>query len=556
MKRAFNIRLAPVYILTAVLFSLICAGTAVILTLNGVDRSFLLWYIPVTALLLIVWAVFCIGFITKTQKRFDGVIDKILSAFSEEDAEAVRLLNGGSPEPEQLSRWICEQSELTKRSRENTTAVTADISVSCEIFWRITDNLCVVRYGDYWQRNYGFNTLNQSNDIRNHICEKDREAFENAVQSVRNNASRTFETVVGLQLSPQKVIKVRIRGCGLKSNEKIIGVAGTVQDISSERELEEELESLKIKAQFLIRSAKDILYEVDVSENKLVSLNPTLASDILGFGSMSDFEGDRRPYWTNIHPDNREGFVDRFFNYNHMMIMPEHTMTYEYRVKNTAGDYIWVEHQAQVLSYSGENVEKVIGRITNINEAKAAEINDKYKSECDSLTGALLKGPMGQQYDEAIKTGDEVQAVVLLNVNRFRIINDQFGYDFGNMVMRKFVAILWENQKGRCIVGRGDDDNFIIGMLKVDEKDYPQTQIDKLLPKFSQPLTVDGKLLNVTFSAGASAPSDEMSFEEAYAQAEKALKVCKATNQVYNNSFLQYGADTEEQYQELFSENK
>lgn len=553
MKKALNIRLAPVYILTAVLFSLICAGTAVILILKGVEKSFLLWYIPVTALLFIAWAVFCIGFITKTQKRFDGTIDKILSAFSEEDAQAVRLLNSGSPEPEQISRWICEQSELTKRSKENASAVTADISVSCEIFWRITDDMCVVKYGDYWQRNYGFNTLNQSSDIRNHICENDREAFENAVKSVRNNASRTFDIVVGLQLSPQKVLKVRIRGCGMISSGKIIGVAGTVQDISIERELEEQLESLKIKEQFLIRSAKDILYEVDVPENRLVSLNPTLASDILGFGSMNDFEGDRRPYWTNIHPDNREGFVDRFFNYDHMMIMPDHTMTYEYRVKNTAGDYIWVEHQAQVLSYSGENVNKVIGRITNINEEKKNEIDSKYKSDCDSLTGALLKGSLRNQYDDAIKGEDEVQAVVLLNVNRFRIINDQYGYDFGNMVMRKFVAILWENQKGRCIVGRGDDDNFIIGMMKVDEKDYPQTQIDKLLPKFNQPLTVDGKLLNVTFSAGASVPSGEMSFDEAYAQAETALKVCKATNQAYNNSFLQYGADTEAQYQELFS---
>lgn len=550
MKKALNLRLAPIYILTAVLFSLICGGTALILILNGVDRGFLVWYIPVVAFLLLLWSVFCGVFISKIQQKFDAAFDKVLTAFSPEDVKGVKSLNGGDPTPEQLSRWVCEQRELTKRSKEQSFAISAEVSVCCEIFWRITEDICILRYGDYWQRNYGFNTLNQSNDIRNHICEKDREAFENAVKSVREGHARSFEIVLGLQLSPQRIVKVRARGCRVESDSQEDAVAGTIQDISFESELEEELQSLRIKNQFILRCAKDMLYEVDVPENKLVSLNPALSTEILGFGSLSDFDGGRRPYWTNIHPDNREGFVDRFFNYNHMMIMPDHTMTYEYRVKNKKGDYIWVEHQAQVISYSGDSVKKVIGRITNINSAKTAEINSMYTTECDSLTGALLKTPLGMQYDAALKEGN-VQAIVLLNVNRFRIVNDQYGYDFGNMVMRKFVTILWENQKGRCIVGRGNDDTFIIGMLKVDEKDYPQTQIDKLLPKFAEPLTVDGKLINITFSAGASEPSEETDFEEAYRQADTALKVCKSTNQAYNNSFLQYSNEVEAQYENI-----
>ena len=55
----------------------------------------------------------------------------------------------------------------------------------------------------------------------------------------------------------------------------------------------------------------------------------------------------------------------------------------------------------------------------------------------------------------------------------------------------------------------------------------------------------------ITFSAASSVPSPETRFGEAFAQAEKALKVCKSENQVYNNSHLMYGADTEDKLKEL-----
>ena len=552
MKKALKLKLVPIYIFTAVLFSLVCACTAAALLVSGADTSVLLWFVPLMLLLCITWTVLSTITFRKIRERFSDSFDSVLSAFPKEDVEALKSINGGDPLPEQLSRWISEQSELSGMARRNTALISAEVEVSNEIFWRISDDGCNLRYGEYWERTYGYTTLNSSTDIRNHILPQDLPELKRAIKNVRDGVAGHFNVVAGLVLTPQKNITVRIKGKAITDGGAKKTVVGTIQDIGGEAELENKLESEQIKSRFLAESARDVIYEVDVPENKLVSLNPDLSEDLFGLGSMGDFDGERRPYWENIHPDYREGFVDRFFDYNHMMIMPEHAMTYEYKIRNKSGDYIWVEHKAQVTAQRNNKVEKVIGRITNINENKGKELDLHFKSECDSLTGALLKSALGKQYDESLSAGNK-QALVLLNINRFRLINSQYGYEFGDLVLRKFVAILWENQKGKCIVGRTDDDTFIIGMLLVDEKDHPESQIAKLTPHFSEPVKINNKIVNITFSASGSVPSQETSFTEAFDQADKALKVCKAVNQAYNNSFLMYGNDTEKQFEQLLN---
>lgn len=552
MKKALILKLTPIYIMTAVLFSVVCASVSIAVLAGGVKVGVLVWFIPLMMVICTAWAIFSTITVRKIRKQFSDSFDQVLSAFAKEDIDALRAINGGDPLPEQLSRWVAEQSKLSDEARRNTLAISAEVEVSGEIFWRITERGCSMRYGEYWKRNYGYITLNSSSDIRSHISPKHLPELERAIKNIQEGITNSFDMVAGLIVSPHKTVMARIKGNAVdnRGGEEQRAVAGTVHDIDAEAELEHKLETEQVKNRFLIGCAKDVLYEVDVAENKLSSLNPDLAGDLFGLGDMADFDGERRPYWENIHPDYREGFVDRFFDYNHMMIMPEHMMTYEYRIRNKAGDYIWVEHKAQVTAHRDNKVERVIGRITNINEAKGMELDLHFKSVCDSLTGALLKSALGTQYDDALKGGRK-QALVLLNINRFRFINSQYGYEFGDVVLRKIVEMLWSHQKGKCIVGRADDDTFIIGMLAVNEKDHPESQVAKLLPLFSEPLSINNKILNITFSASSSVPSAKTPFAEAFEQAEKALKVCKTVNQVYNNSHMMYSDEIEERLKEI-----
>lgn len=549
MKKPLNLRLIPIYIMIVALFALVSAGVAVALMIDGVNSDVLIWLIPVLAVICAAFAIAATAYFTRMKKHFDDAFESVLSAYSDEKTDALKEL-GGEPTPEQLARWVCEQAENNKKATFDAAIASAANDLSSEIYWEISEDRTILDNGSYWNYTYGYNDLAKADDVRSVLSESSAAELERAIRALKERTSKSFSFVGDLRLTPQKTVKVTIKGCLVDTEHHKTVAVGFLQDIQEQTELYAQLESARIKENFLLSSDGDVLYEVDVPENRLYSLNPDASNELFGLSNMSDFDGERRPYWKLIHPDYQEGFVDRFFDYNHMMIMPEHRMIYDYKIKNKAGDYIWVQHQAQVTMARNGEVLKVIGRISNINEHKSREYKNRYQSDYDSLTGSLARSALKEQFDKEAGNGKK-RAVVLFNVNRFRYINNEYGFETGDSVLKKIVITLWENQKGKCIVGRADSDTFIVGMLAVTESDHPQTQIEKIFPKFKDPLEVDGKLINITLSASGSTGSGEKSFDMLYEEAEKALRVCKSTQNTYENAFCIYGEDTEKALENL-----
>lgn len=550
MKKPLNLRLVPIYIMIVALFALVSAGVAVALAVDGVNSDVLFWLVPALAVVCAAFAMAATAYFTRMKKHFDDAFESVLSAFSVEKTEALRELGGGEPSPEQLARWVCEQAENNKKAAYDAVIANAANDLSTEVYWEISDERTILDCGSYWNSTYGYNDIERLNDVRSVLSESTRTEFERAVRTLKEKTAKSFSIVGDLKLTPQKTVKVNIRGRLAETDQSKSVIVGFLQDIQEQTDLYAQLESARIKENFLLSSDGDVIYEVDVPENRLYSLNPTASKELFGLSSMSDFDGERRPYWKLIHPDYQEGFVDRFFDYNHMMIMPEHSMSYDYKIKNKSGDYIWVQHQAQVTLARNGEVLKVIGRISNINELKSREYKNRYQSDYDSLTGSLARSALKEQFDDKIGSGAK-RAVVLFNINRFRYINNEYGFEVGDSVLKKIVITLWENQKGKCIVGRADSDTFIVGMLAVNERDHPLTQIEKIFPKFIEPLEVDGKLINVSLSASGSTGSEDKSFDMLYEEAEKALKVCKSTQNTYENTYCIYGEDVEKAFANL-----
>lgn len=545
MKKPLNLRLIPIYILIVALFALVSAGVAVALTVGGVNSGVLIWLIPVLAVVCAAFAFAATAYFMRMKKHFDDAFEKVLSVFSDENVEALNRLNDGEPTPEQLSRWACEQALRSKRLADSAAVAAAAKELSSEIYWEISDSGTLLEYGSCWNSSYGYNDLEKTTDVRRLLSESTRLELERAIKNLKESTAKVFSFVGDLNLTPRKTVKVSIRGRLIKMDDGTGKVVGFLQDIQDQTELYAQLESARIKENFLLNSDGDALYEVDVPENRLYDLNPGASRELFGLSSMADFDGERRPYWKLIHPDYQEGFVDRFFNYNHMMIMPDHRMIYDYKIKNLSGDYIWVQHQAQVTLARNGEVLKVIGRISNINEQKSREYKNRYQSDYDSLTGSLARSALKEQFDRDAGSGSK-KAIVLFNIKRFRYINNEYGFETGDAVLKKMVITLWENQKGKCIVGRADSDTFIAAMMAVNERDYPETQIEKIFPKFKEPIEVDGKLINVSLCASGSSCSEEKDFDTLYAEAEKALNVCRRTTGLYENTFCIYSEELEQ----------
>lgn len=540
MKKGLNLRLVPIYILTIALFLVIGSGTVIALMVSKVGLNVLCWYIPFVAVVCIAFAVCILFFFRRIKNSYDASFNEILTAFSSDKTDALMTLNNGEPTPEQISRWVCEQTESSNRASDLMALISAQHELSDEIFWHISDNSAQIFFGSYWSHVYGYNDLDKSNNIRNLLSEDTKVDFDRALRNFKEGTSKTFNITGSLNLSPQKTVRVTIKGCPVEDSDHRLTIVGCVHDIQDEIELNRVYQAEKIKKNFLLSIENDVIYEVNVPENSLVCLNPAISKEIFGFGSMTDFDGERRPFWDRIHPDYREGFIDRFFDYNHMMIMPDHKMTYEYKIKNRDGDYIWVEHQAQVTSTYHGTVLEVIGRIRNINEQKGNELRNRYQTNSDSLTGAYLRSAVESEFNASLGDGRQ-KAIILFNINKFHFINNEYGFEYGDMVLKHFVSILWDRQKGPCTVGRIDSDMFVIAMLNAGVKThFPSNQIEYVFEAFSQPIKIGGKLINISITAGSSQISDNLDFNTLYNQAEAALIRCRNNAGKYENAYELY----------------
>lgn len=543
MKKSFNFRLVPIYILIVLLFAVIGAGTAVVLALCGAKLSAILLYIFVLALVCVGFAIAILYFFGKIKKNYDNSFEKILSAFSTDKTEALLGINDGNPDPEQISKWVCEQTETSRKANSYLSIMSAEKELANEILWQLSEDYSAVSFGSYWSHTYGYIDLGKSNNIRNFLSSDTLVNFDKALKSLKENNSKNFSITGDLKLRPQKQIKIVIKGTLITAFDDKPMAVGTIHDIQEELMLTRRIQAGKIREQFLLAGEQNVIYEVNVPENRLTCLNPAAAKEMLGMGSMFDFEGERRPYWDRIHPDYRESFIDRFFDYNHMLIMPEHKMSFEYQVQNRLGDYIWVQHQAQVTETRHGMVVGVIGRISNINELKSTEMRNRYQSVSDSLTGAYVRSAMETEFNKSMDNKHQ-RAVVVFNINRFRLINNEYGYEFGNMVLKYFVTVLWDRQMGACCVGRLDNDTFAIAMFSAGESyKVPDGQIKYVLEAFAEPISIDGKLINLTVSAGGSQISGKLHFEEMCGQAEEALSLCKKQNDSFENAYIMYGEE-------------
>ncbi len=172
-------------------------------------------------------------------------------------------------------------------------------------------------------------------------------------------------------------------------------------------------------------------------------------------------------------------------------------------------------------------ITRVVGRITDIHEKKLAELQIEERAERDPLTGLYNKGTTKELIEkklEEINAKDDFDALIMLDLDNFKAINDNLGHAMGDSVLIETANHLKANFKGRDIIGRIGGDEFVIYMNDVNEVKNVQLHGYKLNRLLTKDYPCDGGTISVTASIGiAIAGLHGKTFQELYENADKAL---------------------------------
>lgn len=117
----------------------------------------------------------------------------------------------------------------------------------------------------------------------------------------------------------------------------------------------------------------------------------------------------------------------------------------EYRIVNHEKKLIYVQERAQVINNSGGLPEYLLGTIQNITKRKIAEEEVHYLAYYDNLTGlanrALFTEHLRKSIEKAKRTSKSI-AVLFLDLDNFKRINDSMGHDSGDVLLKEVSFIL------------------------------------------------------------------------------------------------------------------
>ncbi len=177
----------------------------------------------------------------------------------------------------------------------------------------------------------------------------------------------------------------------------------------------------------------------------------------------------------------------------------------------------------------------------------------KYISTYDEITGLPKRNSFIQEISSFVGLDKEKFAVFVLDINKFKAINDVFGYLFGDLVLKKVSQKLQDLIKGKGKIARIGNDEFGIILFDIKGKEDILKFIKTIEEEFSSPIKIYSEEVLITFSIGiAIFPDDEKNAEELILNAEVALS--KSKN--FEDDFYFYSQELNEQTHEILELEK
>lgn len=255
----------------------------------------------------------------------------------------------------------------------------------------------------------------------------------------------------------------------------------------------------------ILQSIDNVVWSICAKSYETLYLNPA-AEHVYG-RPASEFYNDPELFLNIVHPDDRSLLEE---------VLPElidkGAMTLQYRIVRPDGDIRWLEDRVTIGGSSKLEPERFDGVATDITERKEHESQLNYLANHDALTNLPNRNLLDDRILQAIaqaQRGKHKFGLLLLDLDRFKNINDGYGHIFGDELLLTVAEQLNKSVRESDTVARLGGDEFVILLspLKTHEEIYPVVR--RLLNIFSLPFTIGNTDLYTSTSIGIAVFPDD-----------------------------------------------
>jgi diguanylate cyclase (GGDEF)-like protein/PAS domain S-box-containing protein len=168
---------------------------------------------------------------------------------------------------------------------------------------------------------------------------------------------------------------------------------------------------------------------------------------------------------------------------------------------------------------------------SDITERKLADQQIEFLAFHDALTGLPNRMLMQDRFEQAMaqaeRDGSKV-ALVFLDLDNFKSINDTLGHDAGDALLRQVATRLRECVRDTDTISRQGGDEFLIVLRDLPDTEVASAIMLKIMERLQEPFLADSQEISTSVSMGASIfPGDGNDFETLRRQADMAMYQAK-----------------------------
>lgn len=179
-----------------------------------------------------------------------------------------------------------------------------------------------------------------------------------------------------------------------------------------------------------------------------------------------------------------------------------------------------------VLRDAAGQIEQSIGFVRDLTQQHAARKRIDELAYSDVLTGLPNRLLLSQRVESALRAarpGVGGFAILVLDLDRFKVINDSLGHDFGDRVLRLVAARLQICLRQSDMLCRLGGDEFVV-YVHASDSAAAENVARRMLQEMQQPFSLDGMSFSIQCSIGVALyPQDGVSLDELIKQADSAM---------------------------------
>lgn len=201
------------------------------------------------------------------------------------------------------------------------------------------------------------------------------------------------------------------------------------------------------------------------------------------------------------HPDTNKKLQE----HRNSLFIDQDTVRFTGRIRHKNGEYRWYETTAEYIRDQSGKIIQTIGVGRDITDRQEAEETIAHLAYHDSLTDLPNRRLFMRRVRSLLEISkNEINALMLLDLDGFKYVNDTFGHDIGDLLLIEVAKRLTRAVGEKGFVARWGGDEFTVLQANIENRSDLLSLTERIKDVIAEPVSIAGNTLFVTASIGVS----------------------------------------------------